>query len=359
MSTPHTHTPLVRGIHSACRRDARSGFTLVELLVVIAIIAVLIGLLLPAVQSAREAARRSSCASNLKQIGMAIQSHLGATRRFPPGISRPTADATGAAWHANNQAGWGWSTFIMPYMEASNLYDEIVGSGALIAGRVAAATAGERASLFLDAAFRDGPLANTMPALRSGLGTYRCPSSTAPLVTDDGFQVINYVASGGWDVDNFPGGAAPDSGGLFVAYGRGPINESMVTDGLSKTIAVAEVSRYGRQAAGNMRPLFNTDTPTPRVAAFDNDRRACIRFVRGRGGQTNNECRRPNCEQSPSPDITFNSDLWWGFNSEHPGGIQVVAADGSTQFLTDSISGDIWQALGTRAGGETVSFGDQ
>jgi hypothetical protein len=247
----------------------------------------------------------------------------------------------------------------MPYMEAGDIYDQIYGSGALLPDGSPAATAKEKASQFLDAAFRDGPLVDAKPALLRGLGTYRCPSSIAPASSDDGFQIINYVASGGYEVDNFPGGAAPDSGGLFVAYGRGPITESTVTDGLSKTIAIAEVSRYGRQAAGNMRPIFNNDTPAPRVAAFDNDRRACIRFIRGRGGQINNECRRPNCEQAPAPDVTNNSDLWWGFNSEHPGGLQCVAADGSTQFLSQSISPDVWQALGTRAGNETVGFGDR
>jgi len=340
-------------------RHMRRAFTLVELLVVIAIIAVLIGLLLPAVQSAREAARRSSCSSNLKQIGTAIQSHLSATKRFPVGISRPTTNAAGSAWHANNQTGWGWSMFIMPYMEAGDLFDGITGAGAIVPDGCPAATAREKASMFLDAAFRDGPLATVKPGLRAGLPAYRCPSTTAPAVSDDEFQIINYVASGGFDVDNFPGAVAPDSGGLFVAYGRGPITESTVTDGLSKTIAVAEVSRYGRQAAGNMRPMFTGDTPIPRVAAFDNDRRACIRFIRGRGGQTNNECRRPNCEQAPSPDITNNSDLWWGFNSEHPGGLQCVAADGSTHLISQSISPDVWQALGTRAGNETDGFGSR
>jgi len=329
----------------------KKAFTLVELLVVIAIIAVLIGLLLPAVQSAREAARRSSCSSNLKQIGTALQSYLSASRRFPVGLTRPTTTAAGTAWHTNSSTGWGWSTFILPYMEASALFDDINGSGALLPDGLPIAAAKEKSSMFLDATFRDTQLAAVKPALRAGLPALRCPSSTAPAVSDDEFQIINYAASGGYDPDSLTTGI--DGGGVFVAYGRGPITEQSITDGLSKTLAVSEVSRYGRQTAGNMRAMLTTDTPITRLAAFDNDRRACIRFVRGRSGAgAATDCRQPNCSEPTS------TDLWWGFNSEHPGGVLVVAADASTHFIKDTISGDIWQALGTRAGNETASFGD-
>lgn len=342
--------------HNGRLRPA-AGFTLVELLVVIAIIGVLVGLLLPAVQAAREAARRSSCSNNLKQIGLGLMNFLDASRRFPVGIARPTTDANGTAWHANNQQGFGWATYILPHMESQVLYDQLTQAEVLWTGRrVPIATAGEQACRLIDATLRDGPLAAAKPALLSGVKALRCPTSTAPASSDDGFQIINYVACGGYDVDNFPGGAGLDGGGLFVAYGRGPITEQTVTDGLSKTLAVLEVSRYGKQAANNMRPIYNNDTPAPRIAAFDNDRRACIRFVRGRTGlASSNECRRPNCEQNAA-DVTSNSDLWWGFNSEHPGGLLSVAADGSVHWITDAISGDIWQALGTRAGGEVANW---
>ncbi|MFM8413974.1 MAG: DUF1559 domain-containing protein, partial [Planctomycetota bacterium] len=89
----------------------KTGFTLVELLVVIAIIAVLIGLLLPAVQTARESARRTSCMNNLKQIGLAMHSYESAEKCFPP------------AYTGTTNAEWSWSTFILPYGEQTPIYD--------------------------------------------------------------------------------------------------------------------------------------------------------------------------------------------------------------------------------------------
>jgi prepilin-type N-terminal cleavage/methylation domain-containing protein len=100
-------------------RQNRRGFTLVELLIVIAIIGMLVSLLLPAVQAAREAARRTECANNLKQIGLALQAYHDARRGFPPGwLWAPPADQSGGS-------SWAWSVFILPYLERNSLYDEL------------------------------------------------------------------------------------------------------------------------------------------------------------------------------------------------------------------------------------------
>src|SRR6266852_4164015 len=95
------------------RPSSRHGFTLIELLVVIAIIAALIALLIPAVQKAREAAARTQCTNNLKQIGLAMHSYHGANRMFPPGYQATGSYADGAT---DTAPGWGWAAFILPYL---------------------------------------------------------------------------------------------------------------------------------------------------------------------------------------------------------------------------------------------------
>ena len=138
------------------KKPKRSGFTLVELLVVIAIIGILIALLLPAVQAAREAARRTECNNNLKQLGLGLQNYHDTFRHFPPGANRADDD------------GWGWGAYVLPYIEQSGLYNRIVGAGVIlpIKGSYNGGIGGQ--DLRINRGDRAG---------RERLKEFRCPSS--------------------------------------------------------------------------------------------------------------------------------------------------------------------------------------
>jgi prepilin-type N-terminal cleavage/methylation domain-containing protein len=133
----------------------RLGFTLVELLVVIAIIGTLVGLLLPAVQQAREAARRSSCGNNLKQIGTGLLNFESARKAFPAGYSMFLS--------GGGEPCWGWATFILPYIEQADIYDGL-----------------SPTSRKLSAIYVASPAAADQALLQSPIQTYRCPSDKTP-----------------------------------------------------------------------------------------------------------------------------------------------------------------------------------
>src|SRR5262245_25683178 len=138
---------------SAANSRPRFGFTLIELLVVIAIIAILIGLLLPAVQKVREAAARIKCANNLKQIGLALHNYENINGRFPPGYrdTRPDMQAG---------PGWGWSTFILPFVEQTALHSQIDPDRTLLGGGV--------------------DIPTPTPQTLTQLSVFRCPSDPGP-----------------------------------------------------------------------------------------------------------------------------------------------------------------------------------
>lgn len=214
---------MTRVIHSGrCRCDfqassVKSGFTLVELLVVIAIIGTLVGLLLPAVQSAREAARRMSCSNNMKQVGLAIVGYEGAQRRFPQG--RNLRETSGVSW----------GFLLLPYLEQPAIYNAY------------------------DKTVRVDDDKNIV-AMRTPVSNYYCPSRRSPAAdrnfdNNDAPPLVKGVAAGGdyaanagsyynyhWEADD--GTFDPTKGGPMHTYSR--VKGQQVTDGLSSTFAIGE-----------------------------------------------------------------------------------------------------------------------
>lgn len=263
----------------------RRAFTLVELLVVIAIIGILVALLLPAVQMAREAARRMSCSNNLKQIGIALHNYHDTHKSFP-GYRSPFGQ-------------WSWQTTILPFVEETALYDKLDVTNNKFSQAVDG-TAGT----------------DVKDAIGIVIEGYRCPSTDAPEVYErDGvkYGVSSYAASRGYAQADYDSRKAPNNGGLPVKAQT----MASITDGLSNTILAGEISaRYGG---------WDTDV--------------------GRGiGSWAGNCSKnwwdyqstlSRCGAHP-----LNYIYHWGFVSIHPGGGNFVYCDGSVQFISETISFD-------------------
>ncbi len=217
------------------RGSERKAFTLVELLVVIAIIGVLVALLLPAIQTAREAARRASCSNNLRQVGLALQNYHDTFKTFPPSGFYGRPSTTGANPQLNYHHTW--VTAILPFLEQKPLYDAI--------------------NFNLPAYNQTININGTNTPLQSvEVPTMRCPSDAGYKVGEQsqtwGFSVMNYAASEGyhwWEQAGIgPGGRAGistygDYAGLFAPTRTNGLRD--VTDGTSNTVAVCEVDSYG------------------------------------------------------------------------------------------------------------------
>jgi prepilin-type N-terminal cleavage/methylation domain-containing protein len=293
----------------------RRGFTLVELLVVIAIIAVLIGLLLPAVQKVREAAARTQCQNNLKQIGLALHNYHDSLGTLPPGYCDPTP------WpQPDHGPGWGWGAFILPFVEQENLFRQI--------------------NFRLDV----GDPANAGPRA-TFLKVFYCPSDallTTFTLTDGGANSWtlaqgSYVACNGNDgVDDF---TTPPHTGAFVRATAG-YRLTDIADGLSNTFFVGDRTVYQSYSTWIGGP---TGALNPFVQAPGNYGAECT-LLMAHCGPTG-----PNAAGVADADATA---------SPHRVGAQFVFGDGSVHFISNGIAIPTWQALATRAGGEPVSGGD-
>jgi prepilin-type N-terminal cleavage/methylation domain-containing protein/prepilin-type processing-associated H-X9-DG protein len=338
------------------------AFTLVELLVVIAIIGILVALLLPAVQAAREAARRIGCSNNLHNIGLACISVHDSMKHLPISISQWAEDRDrqgkwigpdkGKMHPANGGPGYngkGWIVDILPAMEEQASYDAIM----------AALKNSTGAKNFL----LTGPAAGSgmgHPSIRNvvsqQLPWLSCPSDPSAQPSDRqwywrvftattsykgvlGDSVINSQGSGGPMDTPFPDlGSTPDchntadcNGLLWRANYFNPISFSKIEDGTSKTFMVGE-------------------------CVVEQDYHSAAFFADGDWATCGNPL---NYFIIPAEETAIKNVNWQvarGFKSLHPGGAQFVMADGSVHFVNESIDHNVYRGLSTRAGGETANL---
>ena len=327
----------------------RRGFTLIELLVVIAIIAVLIGLLLPAVQKVREAAARMSCSNNMKQLGIALHSYHDANNRMPPGGGDDTPP------FGTTTSGWGssWKVYILPYIEQDNLYRQ-----------------------WQFNSWSSGwQNANNLSLVnRVNIKTYRCPSSTLPdfhpnsttNVTTSLQMFTSYVGVAGTSIDTprntnigCCNGSGNINGGSGILNSNSQVTMVSVTDGLSNTILVGEQSDHLRD--GNNQPIIGGNG-----AITSQGPHGWVMGAGGGGVGASNGERQFNIVTTRWPinqrglgnssvnGTNENSGSNIPFSSSHTGGAQMLMGDGSVRFMTASTSLQTLQSLSTRAGGEIV-----
>ncbi len=291
-------------MHFRVNTFRRSGFTLVELLVVIAVIGILVALLLPAVQAAREAARRTRCLNNLKQIALATHNYHDSLRSYPSGWIGD--DPNTKLPLAEGHSGWGWNTLLLPFMEQNKLHDTI--------------------DFNLEIAHQ-----LNRGAVQSHIGILRCPTDVNTelfdLPTANGpltMAISNYVGNFGTveleDYEGAPVGTIALGDGLFHHNSR--IRLADIKDGSSHTLAVGE---------RNSRRGFSTWTGV--VAGGDE---AMARVV-------------AIADHVPNDGHGHFDD----FASEHPSGANFSFADGSVQLIHENIDINVFRALATRSGGET------
>lgn len=349
----------------------RPAFTLVELLVVIAIIGILVALLLPAIQAAREAARRTQCKNHLKQIGIALLNYHGAMGYFPvsqTGSGPATSGGCGPGYYS-------WQARLLPFLEEGPLYDSI-----------------DFETNMSDACGSGVPISDSHPnavAAATTISTLLCPSDegsvdNAPLMGSANPASDNYAANAGWPsrATGYAGERpTPGKYNGFIGlenpaapvewHPRGPIRIKDVTDGTSHTAAVAErliqagttldeiknareeLKSYHITSSDRSLPLMvescnasNTHSD-PLAAAYIG--RAWISGW-APAAPTYMHLKTPNTHNCHFEILDNNGDVAFTPSSNHPGGVNVLMVDGHVEFVSDEIEPAAWWALGSRNG---------
>ena len=297
-----------------CRigRDRPRGFTLIELLVVIAIIGVLIALLLPAVQAAREAARRSQCANNLMQVGVALNNYASAHEVLPPGVVNPG----GPIVEAPKGYHFSWVAQILPHLEGENVYNHLN--------------------------FEYGAYDPANATCRGlVLGVLLCPSDPGPTLSGGVSTSIDFSKSEAGETDPID----PSSPARPVPL-AGQSSYAACYHDAEAPIAKDNAGTFFLNSA--VRPDEIKDGPSRTIFVGEKKREGGLGWISGTRATLRNTGTRINAPPTATTAVG-------GYGSYHAGGANVAFGDGSVRFLKASINAKVYQMLGSRADGGLLS----
>jgi prepilin-type N-terminal cleavage/methylation domain-containing protein/prepilin-type processing-associated H-X9-DG protein len=343
----------------------RTAFTLIELLVVIAIIAILIGLLLPAVQKVRAAAARTQCQNNLKQLGLACMNYEGANRGFPPALT---------GYYNPSAVPVNWGTYVLPYIEQANLYNQYdftsgywpassSGNAGIKGSNVNSAVVSTMVKTFLcpAAPARPNPYAVSwsFPGYPP-VGPYTCANGDYSNILNVDPNEISSLGLGalypGYNSGSFPPPA--NLNGVLQPDSSTPV--TAITDGTSNTILITEFAGKMELYVAGLKDTGQTLLGGPQ-APFPNPTSGLLLYggLGGWGDPANGADTlwgsSTDGTSGPNGPCLMNCSNNFGMYSFHTGGCNAVFADGSVHFLTQGTAANILIALATMQGGEATA----